>query len=81
MKMYNNGENNSDLEGQGPENSSSKIGLNDGLCELNIDGTTNTLSEADIAGLIYMIEEEKMAMDLYDSFADQYDTTSGHFRV
>jgi hypothetical protein len=29
------------------------------------------LSASEIEGLLYMIEEEKMAMDLYDAFADQ----------
>lgn len=29
------------------------------------------LTEDEISGLLYMIEEEKMAMDLYDAFAEQ----------
>ena len=29
------------------------------------------LSETEISGLLFMIEEEKMAMDLYDSFSEQ----------
>ena len=35
------------------------------------DAISLTLTEDEAAGLIYMIEEEKMAMDLYDAFAEQ----------
>ena len=37
------------------------------------DAAMGTLSEADIAGLVYMANEEKMAHDVYASFAAMYD--------
>lgn len=44
-----------------------------GECLL-IDGTVELTAE-EISGLLFMIEEEKMAMDLYDSFAEQTGAT------
>jgi hypothetical protein len=37
------------------------------------DAAMGTLSEADIAGLVYMANEEKMAHDVYATFATMYD--------
>jgi hypothetical protein len=39
-----------------------------------LDAAMGTLSEADIAGLVYMANEEKMAHDVYATFAAMYDT-------
>ena len=36
--------------------------------------TVTDLSEADIDSLVYMYQEEKMAMDIYDLFATEYDS-------
>jgi len=47
---------------RGPENCAS------------LDAAMGTLSEADIAGLVYMANEEKMAHDVYATFAAMYDT-------
>jgi hypothetical protein len=38
------------------------------------DAEMGTLSEADIAGLVFMANEEKMAHDVYATFASMYDT-------
>ena len=38
----------------------------------SIATVTTTLTESEVAGLLYMYEEEKVAMDVYDSFEEQY---------
>lgn len=75
MKMYQNSGQN--LEAGPHEAMNGPMVQNEntgGQLLLGLEDGSIVLSETDVAGLLYMIEEEKMAMDLYDSFAEQTDS-------
>lgn len=74
MKMAQNSGMNAEMKGNNGSAAENNALLQqgEGDCLLPIgDDAVLELGEAEIAGLVYMIEEEKMAMDLYDSFAEQ----------
>jgi hypothetical protein len=79
MKAINMHQNDGQNLGMGSSDSVGGEMLQGGICAdpmlVNLDSDPIVLTETEIASLLYMIEEEKMAMDLYDAFAEQTGST------
>jgi hypothetical protein len=72
MKMYQNSGQNLEAGPRDAMNGPMAQNANTGSqLLLGLEDGSIVLTETDVVGLLYMIEEEKMAMDLYDSFAEQ----------